>query len=109
MGAKMANPYRGEVSLCINGAEYQLRLTLGALAELEEDLGEADLISLVQRFENNGFSARDILVLLAAGLRGGGAEISATDLAEATIEGGAMKAAKVAARLLTLSFAGAEP
>ena len=42
---------------------------------------------------------------MAAGLRGGGSEISREDLAQAEIEGGVMQATKVAAQLLALSFA----
>ncbi|MDF9302574.1 gene transfer agent family protein [Tritonibacter mobilis] len=101
----MANPYRGEVTLVLNGQPQLLKLTLGALAELEAELGEGDLISLVQRFESERFSSRDMLALLAAGLRGGGSEISRADLAQAEIEGGVMQATRVAAQLLALSFA----
>ncbi|GAB5431669.1 MAG: gene transfer agent family protein [Epibacterium sp.] len=101
----MANPYRGEVTLVLNDQPQVLKLTLGALAELEAELGEGDLISLVQRFESERFSSRDMLALLAAGLRGGGSEISRADLARAEIEGGVMQATRVAAQLLALSFA----
>ncbi len=101
----MANPYAGEVTLVLNGQPLMLKLTLGALAELEAELGEGDLISLVQRFETGRFSSRDMLALLAAGLRGGGSEISRENLAQAEIEGGVMQATKVAAQLLALSFA----
>ncbi len=101
----MANPYRGEVTLELDGRRHVLKLTLGALAELEAELGEGDLISLVQRFENGRFSASDLLALLAAGLRGGGAQVSRDALARAEISGGPMQAARVAAQLLALSFA----
>ncbi len=104
----MANPYRGEAELRINGQVYCLRLTLGALVELEQVLKSTGLVSLVERFENNAFSASDLLALLAAGLRGGGSDLSVEDLSKAEIEGGAMQAARVAARLLALSFAGPE-
>lgn len=104
----MANPYRGEVELCVNGQVYRLRLTLGVLVELEQALDSSSLISLVERFESNAFCAKDLLVLLAAGLRGGGADLSVEDLSNAEIDGGAMQAARVAARLLALSFAGPE-
>ena len=105
MGDALANPWRGEVALTLDGVAHRCRLTLGALAELEAELGEGDLISLVQRFEIGRFSSRDMLALLAAGLRGGGSEISRENLAQAEIEGGVMQATKVAAQLLALSFA----
>jgi hypothetical protein len=70
----MANPWRGDVVLVIDGQRYVARLTLGSLAELEEALGEGSLIALVERFESNAFSSRDVLALLEAALRGGGTE-----------------------------------
>lgn len=99
-----ANPWRGEVTLTINQQPYQMRLTLGALAQLETHLAEASLVDLIKRFEQGQFSARDILALLAAGLAGGGSEISTQDLAAAEIEGGAVVAARAAAELLARSF-----
>lgn len=102
----MANPHRGEAALELDGTRHVLRLTLGALAELESSLGEGSLVALVARFETGGFSARDLMALLAAGLKGGGADVTPAALAAAEITGGAQEAARVAARLLALSFAG---
>jgi len=100
----MVNPYRGEVALVVDGKSYVLRLTLGALAELEESLGESSLLALVERFESGRFTTRDLLALLTSGLRGGGATGDLPNLAQAKIDGGAVGAARVAARLLALSF-----
>lgn len=100
----MTNRWRGEVALTINGQAHRLKLTLGALAELEEDLGEASLVSLVERFEGGRFSARDVLALLYAGLCGGGHRMEPDVLAQAEIEGGPMVAAQVAAELLARAF-----
>ena len=104
----MVNPWRGDVALVINGQQHVARLTLGALAELEEALDEGSLIALVERFEGNAFSSRDVLALLGAGLRGGGSDLSKDDLLQAEIEGGPMAAAKAAAELLARAFVVAE-
>ncbi|MGR3803879.1 gene transfer agent family protein [Marinibacterium profundimaris] len=100
----MANPWTGEVALVVDGERRVMKLTLGALAELEEALGEGAMVELVQRFEGGGFSARDVLALLAAGLRGGGHDLSAEALGRADIEGGPMAAARAAAELLARAF-----
>ncbi|ATG39768.1 gene transfer agent family protein [Phaeobacter piscinae] len=100
-----ANPHTGEVALGINGQMLPLKLTLGALAALECELRTGSLIDLVTRFEGGGFSAADVLALLAAGLRGGGHSLGAAELAAADIDGGPMQAARVAAQLLARSFA----
>ena len=101
----MANPWAGEVALVIDGDRHVLKLTLGALAELEAGLETGTLIELVERFEGGGFSTRDVLALIVAGLRGGGWQGQPTDLLSAEIEGGPLGAARAAAELLARAFA----
>lgn len=100
----MGNPWRGEVTLVIDGEAQVLKLTLGALAELEAALDEGALVDLVERFEAGRFSSRDVLALIVAGLRGGGWQGNAGDLLQAEIAGGPMGAARAAAELLARAF-----
>jgi hypothetical protein len=100
----MGNPYAGEVTLVIDGQPHTLRLTLGALAELEAAMGEDTILALVERFEQGRFSSRDVLALIVAGLRGGGWQGEAADLTRAEIAGGIHGAARVAAELLARAF-----
>ncbi len=101
----MANPFAGEVALTLDGQRHIAKLTLGALAELEAALEVGSLVELVERFESQRFSTRDVLALVVAGLRGGGWQGVAADLLRVEIAGGAMEAAKVAALLLARAFA----
>ncbi len=100
----MANPWAGEVALTIDGERHLMRLTLGALAELEAGLGEDSLVDLVTRFETGRCTTRDVLKLIVAGLRGGGWPGAAKDLLNAEIAGGPMAAARAAAELLARAF-----
>lgn len=100
----MANPWAGEVEIVLDGQRRVAKLTLGALAELEEVLATGSLVELVQRFENGQYSSRDVLALLVAGLRGGGWNGTASDLRAAEIEGGPLNAARIAAELLARAF-----
>lgn len=100
----MANPWRGEVELVIDGDRHVMRLTLGALAELEAGLDEGSLLDLVNRFESGSVTTRDVLALIVAGLRGGGWPGRAQDLLAAEIEGGPVAAARAAAALLARAF-----
>ena len=100
----MSNPWRGEVTLVIDGQSYALRLTLGALAELESTLETGSLVEMVQRFEAGKYSSRDVLAILRAGLQGGRAD-PLPDLEHGEVQGGPMKAAQVAAQLLVRAFA----
>ena len=100
----MANSLAGEVSIVIDGEPHVAKLTLGALAELEDRLGADTMVDLVQRFEAGRYAGRDVLALLVAGLRGGGWQGEAADLISADIAGGPVEAAKLAALLLARAF-----
>lgn len=100
----MANPWTGEVAVTLDGERHVAKLTLGALAELEAGLGTGTLIELVERFEAGRFSTRDVLMLIVAGLRGGGWKGTAGDLLQVEIGGGPVEAARVAAELLARAF-----
>lgn len=101
----MANPHAGEVALTLDGVRYTMRLSLGALAELETQLEEKSLVALAERFEGGSFGAGDVLAVLVAGLRGGGVwQGCARDLAEGRIEGGPLAGARAAAELLLRAF-----
>lgn len=80
----MANGVRGEVVANLAGAERTLCLTLGALAEIETGLGVAGVAALAERLRS--LSARDLMVVLAALLRGGGEAVLADGLAAASVD-----------------------
>ncbi len=100
----MTNPWTGEVPVDVDGTEYDAKLSLGALVEVEAELEEQSLIGLVERFEAGRFSARDVLALLAAALRAGGWQGTSADLAAAEIGGGPMEATRAAGALLSRAF-----
>lgn len=95
----MANPYRGEVELTLNGEQRVMRLSLGALAALEEELNCGSLVALVERFENGDFKTIDLISLIAAGLG-----VSKAEILDGEIEGGPLAAAKAAGELLKVTF-----
>ena len=100
----MGNPWTGEVALAIDGEQRVLKLTLGALAQLEDELHAGTLIELIERFEGGQVSARDVMALIVAGLRGGGWQGSASDLMASEIEGGPVHATQAAGELLRRAF-----
>lgn len=101
----MANPWTGDVPIFLNEDRFVMRLTLGALAELEVGLEADSLVAMVERFESGRFSTRDVLAVIVAGLRGGGWTGDIRDLLTAEIEGGPVEAARLAGQLLARAFA----
>ena len=100
----MANPYQGEATLSINGKEYAMRLSLGALAELETKLSCASLVSFVEKFESGTFRTADMVLLLHAGLKCSGWHGDEQDLMKSCVDGGPLAAAKAAGNLLRVTF-----
>lgn len=92
-------PFRpGEAEILVNGEPKRLRLTLGALAELEETLGGGDFGALRARLASP--NARDLLLILNALIAGGGAPIAFEVLKRADIDFAA------AARAIAETFRG---
>ncbi|MCV3765615.1 gene transfer agent family protein [Rhizobium sp. TRM95796] len=99
-----ANRRRGEVEAVIDGERRILCLTLGAIAELETAFGVDNIADLAGRFSGARLSARDVMTILAAGLRGGGNRLDDEDLADVSIEGGLEGAVRLTAELLASAF-----
>ena len=100
----MANPWRGEVELVVDGEPRVMRLTLAALAELEARLASDSLVELIGRFEAGTFRVRDLIALVVAGLNGGGWRIGEAEFVARSVDGGPLAAAEAAARLLRITL-----
>ena len=100
----MPNIHRGEIEACIGGRRRTLVLTLGALAELEAAFGAGDLVALAERFGSGKLSARDLVRIIGAGLRGAGEAIDDDEVAALRIDGGAAGFVAVAAELIAATF-----
>jgi hypothetical protein len=100
----MANLHRGEIEAEIGGARRKLVLTLGALAELEQTFGADDLVALTERFAAGRMKARDLIRIIAAGLRGAGETVSDDEVAGMRTQGGAQGYVRIAAELIEATF-----
>ena len=105
----MANRHRGEISAELDGRRRTLVLTLGALAELEDAFGVADLVALTGRFAAGRLAARDAIRLIAAGLRGAGETVTEAEVARMTTPGGAAGFARLVGELMAATFGAGEP
>jgi hypothetical protein len=100
----MPNHHRGEIEADIGGRKRTLVLTLGALAELEAAFGEGDLVALAERFGNGRMSARDLIRIVGAGLRGAGEGVTDAEVAAMTVPDGAAGYVRIAASLIETTF-----
>lgn len=102
----MVNRRRGEVALMVAGEALPMRLTLGALAELETAFAVDSLPALGERFVGGRLSSRDVTRILAAGLWGAGGRQSEAEVAEFAFDGGLNGAIAAAIDLLDATFGG---
>jgi hypothetical protein len=101
----MVNQRRGEISAKLDGKHWRLCLTLGALAQLEAAFDVGDIVALGERFGSGRLSANDMIAVIAAGLNGGGQEVSLCDVARMHCDTGLAGFADIVARLLMATFA----
>ncbi len=100
----MVNRHRGEISARLDGKDWCLCLTLGALAELEAAFAVDDITTLAERFSTGRLASADMLKIIAAGLRGAGNQLSNEEIAAMQADGGATGFARIVAELLGATF-----
>ncbi|MBA4227721.1 MAG: hypothetical protein C0456_13925 [Hyphomonas sp.] len=93
---------RGETVLTVDGRARRVCLTLGALAEIEGALGCRTMAELELRMR--ALSAADLMIVIAALLRGGGEADAAARIGELDVAPGA--AARAVAEAFRLGLAG---
>lgn len=104
----MSTDLPGDAAIFIGGKRKRLRLTLGALAHMEEHIGGGDTARLFERLKNPG--AGDLLHLLHALLIGGGEKMALDVLTESDVDiEEAGRAIAKALRALAETRDGAEP
>ena len=100
----MVNRRRGEISLILDDQSFKLCLTLGALAELEDSMGLDDISALAERFSGGRVRSGDLIKILGAALRAGGANISDLEAASMRCKGGAPALTRALVELLKETF-----
>jgi hypothetical protein len=102
----MTNAIRGAVSFLLGGRKRALVLTLGALAEMEEELGPDGLAGLAARLADGKLSVSDAITVIGAGLKGAGEAMEREELGRAIPASDLRHALNTAAALLAASFGG---
>lgn len=75
----MTNPLKGETTIKLGGEDYACRLTVDALIKIETELDKG-ILQLTQRMSEGDIRITDLSVVLYHALRGGGKDITQTDV-----------------------------
>ncbi len=70
---------RGEITLTLDGEDYQLRPTFDAIRAIETGLG-VNLLPLVMRMQNQDVGVRDAAVIVTACARAAGHKVSEAEI-----------------------------
>ena len=76
-----ANPYRGEISVTLEGVAYTLRPSFEAIVEIEQKLGTSIVAVVNRAFKQEDVRVTDMGVIVAAGIRAHGREVEDKSLA----------------------------
>tara|TARA_R100001086_G_C11799179_1_gene248388 strand:+ start:602 stop:940 length:339 start_codon:yes stop_codon:yes gene_type:complete len=101
----MANAIRGELDIELNGSKYKTKLSLNSLMVLERELGRS-LIKVTQDLQTGDLPLVDIILILSTALKGGGQEISDTELKQLVWQAGYVSALGEVAKIITNSIVG---
>lgn len=82
----MVNRYAGEAKISIGDDMFILKLTLGAIAEVEDRLGLKSLGDFSRLFSDNGISSRSLIAILTASLVAGGLDRHRAETVTAMLE-----------------------
>lgn len=100
----MANSVRGEIDSDLFGEPLTFCLTLGALAEIETAFSGARFVGIVERVTTGALAIHDLILILGAAARGGGARLSNDDLSRRPMVGGLERAYRLVGDLLATCF-----
>jgi hypothetical protein len=75
----MTNPYRNEHTVKLDGNEYLLRATFGALVEIEAVTG-LTIPKLMEQIGDNNLSVSHIKGIMIAGIKGAGDKVDEAKL-----------------------------
>lgn len=102
----VANPQRNEVVVTIGDKEFLTRASFTFIAEIEEYF-DAPLASIIfDRLQNGKIKIVDLSVIIAAGIRGAGGNISMSEIQEALAEAGTVAATEALVTLIMTAFSG---
>lgn len=95
----MTNPMKGEMTIELGGEQYACRLTVDSLIKIETELNQG-ILAITQRISDADVRLNDLSVILYHALRGGGKDVSQTDVRKIISSTGIIPCTTAVANLL---------
>lgn len=79
MESQMANPMKGQIKVKLGDKEYNARLTIDAIMQIEDAVG-CGIIKLATKMADADIRMSDVVTVLLHALRGGGKDLQESDI-----------------------------
>ena len=99
----MANPLKGQIKVSLAGKDYNVRLTIDSLMQIESALDKG-IIKIANDMSQGDVRLRDLNAVLLPALRGGGNDLQQKDVSKIIADTGIVGVTKVVANLLAQSL-----
>tara|TARA_R110000824_G_scaffold37643_1_gene115722 strand:+ start:3493 stop:3849 length:357 start_codon:yes stop_codon:yes gene_type:complete len=96
----MTNPLKGQIKLTLAGTDYNARLNIDAIVQIEQAVG-CGIIKLANKMAEGDIAIGDMLAVLLPALRGGGNDFQMKDVTKIVQEAGIVPATTAVANLMT--------
>jgi hypothetical protein len=99
----MTNPMRGQVEITLGEDTYNCRLTIDSLIKIEDELNDG-ILQLAQKIANADVRLKTLVTVLRYALRGGGNDVSDSDVQKIISNVGLVVASTQVAHLLAATL-----
>jgi len=101
--SQMANPMKGQIKLKLGDKEYNARLTIDAIMQIEDAVG-CGIIKLATKMADADIRMSDVVAVLLHALRGGGKDLQESDVKKIVQKTGIVEATTAVANLIAQSL-----
>jgi len=99
----MANPMKGQIKVKLGDKEYNARLTIDAIMQIEDAVG-CGIIKLATKMAEADIRMSDVVTVLLYALRGGGKDLQENDVKKIVQKTGIVESTTAVANLIAQSL-----
>ena len=96
----MTNPFKGELEVSLGNQKYKTKLTIDACIRIESALNTS-LVKLATKLTEGDLTISDIANIVTPAIRGGGNNLSHSEVTKIIFENGMVEGLRVCGEILT--------
>ncbi len=104
--ATLPNKQRNELTITLDGKDYLVRPTFNFICQVEDYFNAPLTTVVLEKLESGKITARELVVIIQAGIEAAGGKVTEEELQEAIMNTGTVDAIKQIVPLLLTAFSG---